>query len=72
MTEKELIEIGFKLSKQYKYDGFNTNRYYRGILEVEFTYQKEKLLCTELTIMEVNCMSVDLGTMKVLTEAVTR
>jgi len=66
MTEPEIIKMGFNLQKENKHDQFNTNRYSKGILEVEFTYEGKKLLSTELTISELNCMPVNLEQMKVL------
>ena len=38
MSEQEVKEIGFELVKQYEHDQYNTNRYKKGMLEVEFTY----------------------------------
>ena len=58
MTEQDIKKIGFKLIKQYEHDQFNTNRYKKGILEVEFTYQEGKTVMHDLTIEEVNCLPI--------------
>ena len=67
MTEVQLKQLGFKLIKQYEHDQFNTNRYSKGCLEVEFTYESDKLESVDLTIQEVNCKPVTLADMKALT-----
>lgn len=66
MTEQQLIEIGFKLDESYNHDEFNTNRFSKGVLEVEFTYCQGKLLTHELTIKELNSLPVDLEDIKAL------
>ena len=58
MTEKEIKEIGFKLVKTYDHDQFNTNRYQKGILEVEFTYEGKNLITVDLTMEEINCLPI--------------
>lgn len=67
MTENELKGLGFELTKQYEHDQFYTNRYAKGVLEVEFTYEGDKLLTCDLTISEMNCKPVTLDEMKALT-----
>ena len=58
MSEQEIKEIGFELVKQYEHDQYNTNRYKKGILEVEFIYESEKLITCDLTLQEVNCLPI--------------
>ena len=67
MTENELKGLGFELTKKYEHDKYHTNRYAKGILEVEFTYEGDKLLTCDLTISEMNCKPVTLDEMKALT-----
>jgi len=67
MTENELKALGFELTKQYEDDEFVTNRYSKGVLEVEFTYEGDNLITCDLTISELNCKPVTLDEMKVLT-----
>ena len=67
MTELQLKKIGFKFTKQYNHDQFNTNRYCKGSLEVEFTYKNNKLVSTDLTIQEINFKPVTLADMEALT-----
>ena len=67
MTENELKELGFELTQQYEHDQYNTNRYDKGVLEVEFTYEGDKLLTCDLTISELNSEAVTLDEMKALT-----
>ena len=42
MNENELKGLGFELTKKYEHDQYHTNRYARGVLEVEFTYEGDK------------------------------
>ena len=67
MTENELKGLGFELIQKYEHDQYNTNRYAKGVLEVEFTYEGDKLLTCDLTISEMNCKPVTLDEMKALT-----
>lgn len=67
MTEKELKELGFEMTKHYEHDQFHTSRYAKGVLEVEFTYEGDRLLTCDLTIAEVNYKPVTLDEMKALT-----
>ena len=67
MTENELKGLGFELTQQYEHDQYHTNRYANGVLEVEFTYEGDKLLTCDLTISELNCKPVTLDDMKALT-----
>lgn len=66
ITEQEIKSIGFELVKQYNHDQFNTNRYQKGILEVEFTYENEKLHDVSLTIEEVNAIPTTINELLVL------
>lgn len=67
MTENELKGIGFELTQQYEHDQYNTNRYAKGVLEVEFTYEGDKLLTCDLTISGLNSKPVTLDEIKALT-----
>jgi len=67
MTENELKGLGFELTQQYEHDQYNTNRYAKGVLEVEFTYEGDKLLTCDLTISGLNSKPVTLDEIKALT-----
>ena len=67
MTEDQLKGLGFKLTKQYDHDEFHTNRYAKGILEVEFTYKEDKLMTCDLSITEVYCVPVTFEDIKAIT-----
>lgn len=67
MTENELKGLGFELTQQYEHDQYHTNRYAKGVLEVEFTYEAGKLLTCDLTIQELNSKPVTLDEIKALT-----
>ena len=58
MTENEIRQIGFKIVKQYEHNHFKTNRYQKGVLEVEFTYEGKSLVTVDLTIEEINCLPI--------------
>ncbi len=66
-TEEQLKGLGFKMTKQYEHDEFHTNRYAKGVLEVEFTYEAQQLVTCDLTISELNCKPVTFDEMKALT-----
>lgn len=67
MKEEELTALGFVKTDQYKHDRFDTNRYTKGLLQVEFTYDGSELIVCDLTIEEVNCMPITLDEIKALT-----
>lgn len=71
MQELDLIKLGFECVEQYTHDEYYTNRYVRGVLEVEFTYRgvlgmKGKLQTVDLAVQEVNCMPITLEKLKML------
>ena len=67
MTETQIQGLGFEMTKQYNHDQFTTKRYSKGVLEVEFTYEGEKLHSYDLTMSEINCLSVSFADIKALT-----
>lgn len=58
MSEQQLIDIGFVLIDQYAHDEFHTKRFKKGIMIVEFTYDANTLLTSELTLDELYCHPV--------------
>jgi len=66
LTEYSIKYLGFELVKEYEHDHFFTNRYKKGALEVEFTYDESKLITTDLTIKETNCLPIDTEELKQL------
>ncbi|MBC7399827.1 MAG: hypothetical protein H7289_07755 [Mucilaginibacter sp.] len=66
MTEQQLKGLGFVLTESYPHDEFNTNRYKKGVLEVEFTYRGDELITYDLTISEVNSMPITFDELKIL------
>lgn len=58
MTEKELKALGFEFVKRYEHNQFATRRFKKGVLEVELTFEKGRLIDFDLTIEEVNCLQV--------------
>jgi len=58
MTESDIKEIGFELVKKYEHDQYFTHRYKKGKLEVEFTYENNKLVTRDLTVGEINCLPI--------------
>lgn len=67
MTEADLKALGWQLVKSYQHDQINTNRYKLGCMEIEFTYEGEGAVTTDLTISELNCMPINLHQAKLLT-----
>lgn len=66
MTEEQIKELDFELVRQYNHDQFHTNKYNKGALMVEFTYEGEALLTVDMTIEEVFCKPITLDQLKVL------
>ena len=64
--ERDIKNMGFELVKQYDHDHYNTNRFQKGILEVEFTYENGDLSDMSLTIQEVNSVPVTIHELLVL------
>lgn len=64
ISEAQIKEIGFEFERGYKHDHYLTNRYKKGCLEVEFTYENDKLLTCDLTISELNCMPISFQEIK--------
>lgn len=60
LNESEIQGLGFEFVKQYEHDQFTTNRYAKGILQLEFTYEDDLLVSSDITIEEVNCMEITL------------
>lgn len=58
MTEPEIKDLGFEKVKSFPHNQFITNRYEKGVLEIEFTYVHDKLVTCDLTIEEVNCFPI--------------
>ena len=69
--EKDIDGLGFQLAKSYDHDQFHTNRYVNGPLEVEFSYEQEKLVHVDLTITEINCMEVNLDQLQMIVVALS-
>jgi hypothetical protein len=70
ISEAQIKEIGFKLTDSYDHDHYHTNRYQQGCLEVEFTYENDKLLTCDLTISELNCMPISFQEIKAISELI--
>ena len=66
MMEKQIKGLGFEMTKQYRHDQFNTNRYRKGALEIEFTYEKDKLVTCDLTVSEIYCKAITFKEIKAL------
>ena len=72
MTEQDIKEIGFNLVKQYQHDDFHTNRYRKGLIEVEFTYKNDELLTIDATISEINCIPVNKSDLQTLDKIINK
>lgn len=72
MTEMQVYELGFQCKNQYVHDDFNTNRFVKGLIEVEFTYEGGvinsggKLVSVDITMDEVIGKEVTLDQLKQL------
>ena len=70
ISEAQIKEIGFQLTDSYDHDHYHTNRYQKGCLEVEFTYENDKLLTCDLTISELNCMPISFQEIKAISDLI--
>jgi len=70
ISEAQIKEIGFQLTDRYDHDHYHTNRYQKGCLEVEFTYENDKLLTCDLTISELNCMPISFQEIKAISDLI--
>lgn len=68
MTEEQLKNLGWKHVKTYKHDNYMTNRYKLDCMEIEFTYEDNKLITTDLTISELNCIPINYNQVVLLTD----
>lgn len=59
ITVDEIKLMGFELIKQYDHDQFHTDRYKKGILEVEFTYENSEIESVTLTMDEINSININ-------------
>lgn len=66
LTEYSIKFLGFKLVKKYEHDQFFTNRYKKGCLEVEFTYDDKDLISLDVTIDEVIGLPINKNELKTL------
>lgn len=56
VSEQALLDLGFKLTKHYDHDEYNTKRYELDYVHVEFTFIDDNLQTVDLTLEEVNCI----------------
>jgi hypothetical protein len=70
ISEAQIKEIGFQLTDSYDHDHYHANRYQKGCLEVEFTYENDKLLTCDLTISELNCMPISFQEIKAISDLI--
>ncbi|MBS4014482.1 MAG: hypothetical protein KGZ97_12135 [Bacteroidetes bacterium] len=72
ITENQIKEIGYKLAKSYKHDQYHTNRYEKGRLMFEFTYEKKKLLTCDLVIPPLECTPISFSELKQISELLSK
>jgi hypothetical protein len=69
LQESDAVNLGFKLVHSYKHDAYNTNRYKLWPIELEFTYEADKLVTCDITLEEINCLPVDKSSLKHIIKA---
>ncbi|MBQ19129.1 MAG: hypothetical protein CMD31_00075 [Flavobacteriales bacterium] len=74
MTKTEVLEMGFQLTKHYRHDEWETYRYTKGVIQVEFTYVIEtgELDTRDVTIDEVVGKKMDLKALNSLDEILNK
>jgi len=62
ISEKRIIGLGFSLKKHFEHDDWETFRYEKGCLEIDFTYTLglESLETVDMTVQEPETLVVDL------------
>jgi len=65
--EQLIKTLGFELDHSYDHDHFHTNRYRKGLLMVEFTYEGFTLKTIDLTMDEVFCKPITYAELKAIT-----
>lgn len=65
--EQLIKTLGFELDCEYDHDHFHTNRYRKGLLMVEFTYNGFRLETVDLTIDETFCKPITYAELKAIT-----
>lgn len=69
LDESYAINQGFKFVKSYDHDIYKTNRYKLGPIELEFTYEGEKLVTCDITSEEINFLPVDKQSLRMIIKA---
>ena len=65
--ENLINELGYELENSYPHDHYHTNRYRKGILLVEFTYEGAELITVELIIDETYTREITFEQLKAIT-----
>lgn len=60
ITKESLEALGFEFDRSYPHDQFKTEVYAKGALEVEITYEGEKIVSTELNARHIVGRKIDL------------
>lgn len=58
ITEQEALEIGFVEDTSFTHDQFNTVRYKKDFMLLEFTYEDEKTVVVDLTIEDFENIAI--------------
>jgi len=59
LTEYSIKFLGFELVKEFAHDQFFTNRYKKGKITVDFTYDGPELISIDATIDEVVMLPIN-------------
>jgi len=70
--EEIVKDLGYKFDRNYQHDQFNTNRYRKDILLVEFTYKGTELLTIDLIIGETDSRSITYEELKAITPVICK
>jgi hypothetical protein len=68
INDKQLRALGFNITETYSHDQYFINKYTKGILGVECTYQNGKIISFDLTIKEKEYIPVTYYDLKTITE----
>jgi len=70
--EEIIKDLGYKFDRNYPHGQFNTNRYRKDILLVEFTYKGTELLTIDLIIGETDSRSITYEELKAITPVICK
>jgi len=67
MTEPQAVELGYELERYYTHDQFHTKEYKNKNLQVDFTYEGDKLHAVALCVHDIEDLPVTYDMLQTIT-----